>query len=156
MRPHDPAAILNRLCRFRGGVADTSTLIYLEKCSLLEQVCTEYRILVPGEVVREFGRLPSGCRTVGARDTKDADTAVLAQAAARSLPVLSEDGKLLLRCSRQGVEYYNCLMLLHALLVQDALDRAGFDRAYAALRCYARYSPGVWQVGRDVFSLFVR
>ena len=148
-------SILSELRALRGGVADTCTLIYLERIDMLAQVSGFFQLLVPPDVVQEFGRVPARC-TISGESSGDADQAVLQLAAERSLPVLSEDRQLLMSSRGLGLKYYNTLMILLALLHQQKISLAEYERAYASLRRIARYSPAVWQVGDQVFSLFAR
>jgi len=153
----DPEQIAGQLKRFQGGVADTSTLIYLDGIDLLELSCRVFQLLVPRDVQQEFGRAVPGAISCGDRCTGNADQAVLQLALARGVPLLSEDKRLLMRGRRLGVcSYYNSLMILLALLSQQRLTLEEYQKSYSSLRKIARYSPAVWQVGEHVFSLFVR
>ena len=49
----DCAVLMKELRGFQGGLADTSTLIYLERLSLLERVVDAYRIGIIPQVARE-------------------------------------------------------------------------------------------------------
>ena len=152
----DPEQILDELKKFQGGVADTSTLIYLDRINLLPRVSKFFQLLITPDVVREFGRPPAGCILCGETCVGDADQAVLQLATELRLPVLSEDRQLLMSSRGLGLKYYNTLMILLALLHQQKLSLAEYQRAYSFLRKIARYSPAVWQVGEQVFSLYVR
>ena len=149
----DPAQLVAELRTLGGGAVDTSTLIYLDKCGLLETVGEHFDLLVAPGVAAEFGRsLPpcTLCRDAGPGDT---DTAVLTLAAARHVPLLSEDRRLLQHCRKRAIPYYNTLMLLLALLIQGKIDDNGYRTARRILQRVARYSPAVWQVGDEVFAL---
>ncbi len=152
----DPEQILDELKRFQRGVADTSTLIYLDRINLLPLVSNSFQLLVTPDVVREFGRTPEECVICGELCAEGADQAVLQLAIKLNLPVLSEDRQLLMSSHRYGVKYYNTLMILLALLFQRKINSAEYEIAYTSLRETARYSPAVWQVGEQVFSLYVR
>ena len=152
----DPEQITYELKRFQGGVADTCTLIYLERINLLVTAGRSFRLLVPPDVVQEFGHPLPGCITCGKTCIGDADQAVLQLAHERHVPVLSEDRQLLMSSRRLGLNYYNTLMILLALLLQQKISLEEYQRAYSCLREIARYSSAVWQVGEEVFSLYVR
>ena len=152
----DPEQILDELKKFQGGVADTSTLIYLDRINLLLRVSNFFKLLVTPDVVCEFGRPPAGCIVCGETCVRGADQAVLQLATKLCLPVLSEDRQLLMSSRDQGLKYYNTLMILLVLLFQQKLSLAEYQRAYSSLLKIARYSPAVWQVGEQVFSLYVR
>lgn len=152
----DPEQILDELKKIQGGVADTSTLIYLDRINLLPQVSEFFQLQIPPDVVQEFGRPPAGCIVCGELCAEGADQAVLQLATKLRLPVLSEDRQLLMSSRGLGLKYYNTLMILLALLFQKKINPAEYERAYSSLRETARYSPAVWQVGEQVFSLYVR
>lgn len=152
----DPEQITGELERFQGGVADTCTLIYLERSNLLVTAGRSFRLLVPPDVVQEFGRPLPGCVTCAGTSTGDADGSVMQLALEFHVPVLSEDRQLLMSSSRLGLKYYNTLMILLALLLQQKISLAEYQRAYSSLHEIARYSPAVRQVGERVFSLYVR
>ena len=148
--------IIKELITLRGGVADTCTLIYLEQTGMLSLVSDYFQLLIPADVVREFGRTPPGCVTGSESYAGDADQAVVLLAKEFHLPVLSEDRRLLMSCRDQGLKYYNTLMILLALLHQQKIHVNEYHRAYSSLQKVARYSPAVWLVGEQVFSLYVR
>ena len=152
----DPALIISELKIFQGGVADTSTLIYMEGIELLELCSRTFRLLVIPEVIAEFGRPLPECTLCGGGSIGNADRSVVRLALERGVPVLSEDKALLMSADRLGLPYYNSLMIVLALLFQKKLGLDAYHRAYNELVGIARYSPAVLQVGRQVFSLFAR
>ena len=141
---------------FQGGVVDTCTLIYLERTNLLVAAGRSFRLLVPPDVVQEFGHPLPGCVTCTGTCTGDADGAVMQTAIELQLPVLSEDRQLLMSSHRLGLKYYNTLMILLALLFQQKISLEEYQQSYSSLREIARYSTAVWQMGVQVFSLYVR
>ena len=152
----DPAFIVSELRKFHGGAADTSTLIYLERIELLELCCRSFQFQVTPEVVAEFGRPLPDCMLCESGSMGNADRSVVRLALEQGVPVLSEDKALLMSADRLGLTYYNSLMIILALLFQKKLELDAYHGAYAELVTIARYSPAVLQVGRQVFSLFVR
>ena len=48
----------------------------------------------------------------------------------------------------------NTLMILMALLIQRQISLEEYQNAYSSLHEIARYSPAVWQVGQQFFSLY--
>jgi hypothetical protein len=152
----DITRLLARLRGLSSGAADTCTIIYLEKCGLLDLAADAFQLLVPPGVVAEFGRPLPGCILCSVEPTPDTDSAVLALALDRGIPLLSEDGRLLNRCRRKNIPHYNTLMLLLALLVQGKIDTTRYLEVHRVLLDVARYSPAVRQVGDHVFSLFMR
>ena len=152
----DAVKIGEELLDLRGGVIDTSSLIYLEKIQMLKTAADVFQFLLPAGVVEEFGCCPDGCMVHVVRESLSTDQAIVRLAEQLEQPVLSEDRQLLLASARQGLMYYNTLMLLLALVLQKKLDVARYGKACTGLREIARYSPVVWQAGAQVFSLYVR
>jgi len=152
----DPAIIAGELKMFQGGVADTSTLIYLDGIGLLELCSRNFQFLVSPDVIAEFGRPLPECLLCGGTCTGNADQSVLDLALERDVPVLSEDRGLLMNAARHNLPYYNSLMIMLALLFQHKLGQDEYSRAHEDLVGIARYSPEVLDIGRQVFSLFVR
>ncbi|RUM34968.1 MAG: hypothetical protein DSY58_07555 [Desulfobulbus sp.] len=144
------------LLGLREGVTDTSTLIYLEEIHLLQKAIDCFQLLLPTGVVAEFGRCPAGCIVCGEKESRITDLAVVELAASRYLPVFSEDRQILRASAGVGLKYYNTLMLLLSLLLQNKIDISGYKKAHTCLQKTARYSPAVWQAGEKVFSLYVR
>ena len=152
----DPEIISRELLQLRGGVADTCTLIYLDRIGLLPRAGDFLQMLVLPCVVQEFGRLPAGCTLHKKILTTTPDQAVIELACKLQLPVFSEDRQVLLAAQRLGLHYYNTLMILLALLLQEKISCAEYHSSAAALRKFARYSPAVWLAGEQVFSLYNR
>ncbi len=152
----DPEKISQELLLLRGGVADTCTLIYLDRLGLLPLVGESLQLLVLPDVMREFGRLPAGCTPHRKVVAATPDQAVIRLACTLQIPILSEDRQVLMAGRNLGLQYYNTLMILLALLLQERISRAEYHLAYTELQKIARYSSAVWQVGEQVFSLYIR
>ena len=112
MKPpkHDNRAVqlvcseLQGLC---GGIADTSTLIYLDTLELLEFTGQWLDFLLIPQVVAEFGHQPSGMQVPPAVDAATTDMAVIKTALALKMPVFSEDGQILRRARDLHHPHYN-------------------------------------------------
>jgi hypothetical protein len=152
----DIEQIAAELFKFRGGIVDTCTLIYLERIHLLSTVSQCFQLLILPDIVQEFGRHPTGCTLCKAISAAGPDQAVVRLAHELQLPVLSEDRQVLMAARSQGLRYYNTMMILLALLLQKKINLAGYEKAYASLLKFARYSSAVRQVGEQVFSLYIR
>ncbi len=156
MLKQDIEQIAVDLQEFDGGVADTCTLIYLERIHLLSSVSNFFQLLIFPAIVQEFGRHPAGCTLCRAIPAANPDQAVVRLAHELQVPVLSEDHQVLMAGRRLGLKYYNTLMILLALLLQEKISPAEYRKAYVSLLDFARYSPAVRQVGEQVFSLYLR
>lgn len=147
----DIKSLVTELQGFRGGVTDTSTLIYLERLGLLRIAARRFPLLIIPQVAAEYGALPEGTLPLTAAPSGVAD-AVLCQMARRlGQPVLSED-KQVLRAAREGnLPFYNTLMIVLALCIHGELTLAAFPAIRRHLLTFARYSPRIVAVGDAVF-----
>jgi len=134
---HQVCSELQGLC---GGIADTSTLIYLDTLEILEFTGQWLDFLLIPQVVAEFGHLPPGMQVVPAAEATTTDKAVLQTALALKMPVFSEDGQLLRRARYLHHPHYNCLMLLTSLYARGIFPEPEFQRLREDLLSFARYS----------------
>ncbi|MGD9947131.1 MAG: hypothetical protein AB7U29_01480 [Desulfobulbus sp.] len=138
---------LKRVCTalrgLRGGVTDTSTLIYLDTLKILPLAGQWVQLMLIPQVVTEFGRQPVGMPLVTSASTTTTDEAVVQTAITLDVPLFSEDGRMLRKTRRLQHPHYNSLMLLLALHVQGILSEAQFFRLREELLGFAHYSKGV-------------
>lgn len=140
------------LSRFSGGVVDTSTLIYLERLSLLSEVASACTLLVIPQVEKEFGgNLPRALHFIQAPEG-DADNVVCATALKKNTFVLSEDGKVLRQAAKNGLPYFNTLMLLLFLYTKGKISSVRYLECERELRTFARYSEVIYDFGRKVME----
>lgn len=139
----DWGPILADLRELRGGIIDTSTLIYGQQVQVLPVLARQWRLVLIPQVVAEFGEHPSQMELLPDVLSGSTDEALLATAIDLQLPLFSEDGRLLRRARACHHPHYNSLMLLLALLVQRRISPVEHDRYRAALIRVARYSPAV-------------
>lgn len=156
MNPDSPKNLFGslqvELRQLRGGVVDTSTLIYLERLRLLDQAAQTFRLVVIPQVLREFGMQPLAALITIEAQAGPADMVVCQIATALNLPVLTED-KGIIRAARQaGLPYYNAMMVLLALHAQGCLDPTGCRSAIDQLVGFARYSRQVIAMGEAIWT----
>jgi len=142
--------IVRQLHTFRGGVADTSTLIYLERLELLPLALQVFDLFLIPPVIAEYGSQPAGAVPVPTPGAGRTDHLVCRTAQSLGRPVLSEDKQVLRRARRLDLEYYNTLML--ALCAQGHLPLETFSRLRARLCGFARYGAAVLAVGDAVYQ----
>ena len=143
---------MKELRGFQGGLADTSTLIYLERLSLLESVVDAYRIGIIPQVAREYRTMPPGAVPLASTGSDPADLALCRVAKSLNLPVLSEDKKVLRAARAQGLLHYNTLMIVLILCVQERMDLAAFAGIRGRLLQFAHYSGQVVAAGDVLFA----
>ena len=86
--------LIQELRQLRGGVTDTSTLIYLQRLAFLPRAASCFRLVGIPQVVREYGSSPENLVYWDAAPTGPTDQVVCQAAQTLGLPVLSEDGRL--------------------------------------------------------------
>lgn len=150
------AALLHELQAFRGGVVDTSTLIYLERVGMLPQAARFFSLLLIPQVVAEYGPRPGDTVPVAAVGGGATDAVVCQTAQALGWPVLSEDKQVLRRARALNLGFYNTLMLVLALCAQDRLPLDAFPAIRDSLCAFARYSPAVVAVGDALYRRLVQ
>ena len=148
----DCAALMKELRGFQGGLADTSTLIYLERLSLLECVIDAYRIGIIPQVAQEYRAMPSGAVPLASTGSDPADLALCRVAKSLNQPVLSEDKKVLRAARAQGLPHYNTLMIVLAMCLQGRMDIAAFAGVREQLLQFAHYSRQVIAAGDALFA----
>lgn len=127
----------------REGLADTSTLIYLDALGIVPRIGQWLHIALIPQVVSEFGHHPTGMELVPSAEAVTVDEAVIQTAAALALPIFSEDGRILRQARKMQHPHYNSLMLLLALYAQGIVPQAQLSRLRLHLLSYARYSEEV-------------
>ena len=134
---------------------DTSTLIYLERISLLDHASSVFSPVTIPQVIEEFGHRPRGVtvRRVGEGKT---DTVLIERAVLCRATLFSEDKKLLRAADRQGLAYYNTLMIVLALYSRGKISRRDCEKRQSQLQNFARYSNRVWAYGEKVFASLVQ
>ncbi len=152
----DCAPVLAELRALRGGLIDTSTLIYGERLQVLPLLARQWCLVTIPQVVAEFGRHPEQMELLNGPHAGSTDEVLLATAIDLRLPLLSEDGRLLRRARARQHPHYNSLMLLLALLVQGQITLAEYDRLHAVLVQVARYSPAVLAWGQALLQALMQ
>jgi hypothetical protein len=152
----DQASLLRELQAFRGGVIDTSTLIYLERLGLLPRTTRCFSLLLIPQVVAEYGAQPEGAVLMAGPCSGTTDEALCQTAHALQQPVLSEDKQVLRRARALNLSFYNSLMIILALCSQGHLPLNIFPELRDKLYAFSRYSPGVLAVGDAVYEALLR
>jgi hypothetical protein len=152
----DQASLLRELHAFRGGVIDTSTLIYLERLGMLSRTARSFSLLLIPQVVAEYGAQPEGVVLAAASTFGTTDETLCQTAHALGQPVLSEDKQVLRRARALNLCFYNSLMIVLALCAQGYLPLNTFPELRDKLYAFSRYSPGVLAVGDAVYEALLR
>ncbi len=134
---------------------DTSTLIYLERLTLLERIAVVFPLATIDQVIKEFGRSPKGVAIYPTGEGVT-DMLLVKQAVLCDAVVLSEDKKVLQNAGSCGLEYYNTLMIVLALYARGEIDYVICTSLLGRLEKFARYGENVWTYGRQVLAELCR
>ncbi|MDA3899820.1 MAG: hypothetical protein PF637_04800 [Spirochaetes bacterium] len=150
---HDVEAtekLILKLKELSSFVIDTSSLIYMQKISVLEMAAGIYLIKAPLSVINEFGSSPEGITAIDVSINADDDLLLCAKLL--SLPVCSEDKKVLMHARRDNIDYYNTVMILISMLAKEKISRSEFDQYVMNLRSKAHYSKKVWDYAQNLIE----
>ncbi len=150
--PGNIELLLMELHAFRGGLADTSTLIYLERLGLLELVARCFSLWIIPQVAVEYGSTPRGTHPLVSAPSGSADEVLCRVAQCMRQPVLSEDKHVLRDARARKLPFYNTLMLVLALCAHGHLKIKAYGEIRNNLVLFARYGPQVFSVGDAVFE----
>ncbi len=132
-------------------VIDASSIIYMVKSGFFDVVTRNIQLHAPESCLREtgFSDLPVVGHLIDSLGTS-ADQQLLLLAKNLQLPLVSEDRKVLMSASRNGITYYNSLMMLNFLLYNKSIDTEMFSLFLQQLTLFAHYSEKVLLFGKEV------
>jgi len=136
---------------------DTSSLIYLNRLGVTAKLGSCLNLITIPEVAGEFGILPDYIRLL----TFDVsvslvDKKLLACAIHFHWPVISEDRDLLKQLHKQGLPYFNTLMMLYFLLLKEMISPMDCRALQGQLKTFARYGSTIWTYGQNLDRLIAK
>ena len=141
-------ATLDEFSCIDGVIIDASSIIYMHKAGYLKKLSKEIKLYSIQEVMGEAGIsfeveilefLPT--------DNLSNDNKLVLTAEKNSLPVISEDKKVLMHIKKAELYYFNSLMMLAFLLFRGSISIDEYKRYLYKLEKIARYSDYVWNYG---------
>lgn len=156
--PSGAEAFAERARCFRSVLCDASSLIVLEAAGALDAALSAWDLLTIPGAAAEAGPAASRVRIVATKvvATKVAaaplsvDAALVAEAAARGLPLLSEDKKVLMAADARGLDCFESRVALELLRALGRLDGRAYAASSAALDARLAPSPAREARARDV------
>ncbi len=138
------------------AVIDASSIIYMMKAGFLDVVACCVQLHAPESCLKEtgFSGLPITGHSICSHGTT-ADQQLLTLAQSLQLPVVSEDRKVLITASRNGITFYNSLMMLNLQLYKKSFDTEMFTFFLKQLTAFARYSEEVFLFGKEVTRIIL-
>jgi len=162
----NPARELAAFERLRRCLIDSSSAICMQKAGFLTLLCETIELATIPEVVAEtgFDDLPALVLTASSSEKKayaaekspTVDELLVEQAVTLRLPVITEDRKMMLRLDREGVPFFNALMMLHLLLYRGKLDLPTHTARFDRLLAVSRYSDRVRAYGDEVLQAVLK
>lgn len=157
--------LLEQFKHFDRAAIDSSSVIYMEKAGFFDVFKNIVDVYTVPEVIDEiFASSEKNFEKQRCLDDLNikicpiidegitVDEKVLRCAQKNSCEVVSEDKKVLRAAARQGVPYFNALVVLHFLLFRQAIDEAEYQSCMTTLFKFARYGPDVIQRGQEIYE----
>ncbi|MDY6987518.1 MAG: hypothetical protein SWQ30_05615 [Thermodesulfobacteriota bacterium] len=144
--------VLSQFRSLSKALIDTSSIIYMHNAGFFEELARTVTLYAPQEIMDEagFDGLPISvvpCHS-GRRSN---DHTLIACALARSMPVISEDKQVLLSLEREGISYFNSLMILHFLLFRKVIDAKTHAAYFHELTGFAWYNKQVLEFAKKIY-----
>lgn len=169
--PEAVSRVRAELAELRTAAIDASSIIYMLKAGFFGFAAAEVEFHTVGPVAREVGWPELPVRIADLRRggeipwTREAvelaeafvgggkhanDELLLELAAARGLPVVSEDRRIHERAAAGGIRHYNALLVLALLRIRDRLPPQDYEEYFERLQAEGRYGDGVPAFARAV------
>jgi len=139
------------------AVIDSSSAICMADAGFFDAVAKAVRLYTVPEVLEETG-FPWMANLAHAEPVPaaSADDAVLALAKNKTIPLISEDRKLLLKTAKHGIVFYNSIMMLHMLLYRGAVSDSEHRCFQQKLLKRTRYSDAVLSYAGEVHQAVMK
>jgi hypothetical protein len=150
---NNPLSVFKSL---NAAVIDASSIIYMMKAGFFDLVAHCVQFHAPESCLKEtgFSDLPITGHSIDIPGIT-ADQQLLMLAQSLQLPVVSEDRKVLITASRNGITFYNSLMMLNFLLYKKSIEKEMFTFFLKQLTAFARYSEEVFLFGKEVTRIIL-
>jgi hypothetical protein len=149
-----PQDIPRQFQKLKKALVDTSSILYMGKIGILENLASVLKLATIPEVLKECG--PSAplnhleVLNFYRSTLTSTDNRLLAVVKQLQLPVISEDKRIIKRTIEEGLDCYNSLMMLNYLIYRKKISKTDFEIAGEKLMEIARYSEDVWEYGRSL------
>ena len=149
-----PQEVLAQFKELKKALIDASSIIYARKVGVLDLLHANLELVTTPDVVAEAGRDAEGIELIQCNATAGSVDERLVYCALRhSLPVISEDKKILSKLKQTHLPYFNMLMMLNFLCYIDAIDGDQYSYCCGLLQKIAWYSPKIWYYGSSVRNI---
>jgi hypothetical protein len=151
-----PEEVFEQYRQLEHVLIDASSIIYMQKAGFLDVLATTVELHAPRELILETGFEPPGIKPIepGTKDLSN-DQRLIHCAIESRWPVISEDKKILMRAKREGIPYFNALMMLNFLLFEKRLDLEAHSMHFGRLVQIAWYGSDVLEYGKSIYTEIV-
>ena len=150
---HTKHQVLSQFQTLNRAIIDASSIIYMHKAGFFTELANTLRLYSPPEIIAETGFNDLNISSLAfTSNSLSNDQKLITAALKLRWPVISEDGNILLHMRRAELPYFNTLMMLNFLLYRKRIDPKSHAMYFERLKQYARYSPYVWECGKDIYN----
>lgn len=150
-----PGALFSSLLTSKKTLIDTSSLIYLQHCGVLDCISEKISLFTIAAVQQEYRTPLPQITLITPPDTtikRSTDQQLFDCAKYNNTPLITDDKKILSACRKAGIPHFNALMILLFLLFTHTITPDDFSQRLETLKSIARYSTFVWEYGEIVAS----
>jgi hypothetical protein len=148
--------LLSRFRKLSIGLIDASSIIYMHKAGYMAKLASAVDLYAPPEILAEVGHDDLRIKVIRcASCSQPQDQQLIACALEMRWPLISEDKAILMQLKREGIPYFNALMMLNFLLLTKWIDVKEHAAYFERLKHIAWYSPQVLEVGKSIYALIV-
>jgi len=128
---------------------DASSIIYSLKVGILGYLSAEVSLISTEAIIEEvqWPRLPVKSHKIFENAEMTNDESVVELAKIQSCPVLSEDKEVLENARKNGLHYYNTLMMLNYLLLKQRITKKEYPEYLQRLIDISHYSEDILEYG---------
>ena len=146
-----PQEIFSRFDHLNKALIDASSIIYTDRADFLEILASSIRLFSIKEILSEAGPVSESIKPLNYSETSSSnDQKLISCALDLSLPVISEDKKILMAMKRANRPFFNSLMMLNFLLYRRQIRNQQYIQYHQALKNFARYSDEIWKYGARI------
>jgi hypothetical protein len=156
---HKPPSITRTLQEFNSlniAVIDSSSIIYLSKINALDILSKSLSLWTVEDVIKECNISIYNIQIFSDYTTLPTDQKLINFTLSKTLPIISEDFKILNAISKTDIPYFNSLMMIFYLLFLQKISKNVFLHYREDLKQFARYNDFVWNFGEELFREIVK
>jgi hypothetical protein len=144
-------SLMSQFHRLDAAIIDASSIIYARKVGILPCLSRMIRLFSTPETIEEAGEDAIGVNRLDCDTPLVSNDRKLILCASRfEFAIISEDRQILAAARREGISYFNTLMMLNFLLSVETIDDRAYGRYLEKLRQIAWYGPEIWEFGRNI------